>query len=245
MTTDLLIARIEDTAAISEKTQKPKFLGFLSHEESALAKDVLKNRAIRFDFFGGYKGAQRVILGAFPEWVTEPEYPICAITFGFRKSDTLRHKDFLGSLMALGLKREAVGDILIEEGRAVAFVLEEICEFIISQITTIGRTGVTLTKGFSEPLPKEDVLEDFSVTIASQRLDCVVSALAGVSRSQAAAIIAEGRVSVNSAIVEKATKSVTDGEVISIRGKGKFIISSLLDKTRKNRIILKYKKYVR
>jgi len=243
METELLIARINDTADICDRTGKPKHFGFLTCEQAVLARKLLEKRNVRFDFSGGYPQAERVMLGCFPDWMEDTFYPIEAITFKFRKSDTLGHRDVLGSLMSLGIVRESVGDILIEEGRAVVFAADEIADYIISQTEKIGRIGVTAQKGFCEPLPEKNTLADFSGTVSSERLDCVVAALAGVSRAEANRKIAEGAVGVNSVICEKSTKAVAEGDIITIRGKGKFIIDSVDDRTRKNRIILKYKKY--
>ncbi len=244
METEILRARIADTVSICEKTQKFKFLGFLSREEAVLAERIMQNSNINFKLFGGYDNAERVMLGCFPDWAQSFDFPITAISFVYRKTDVLRHRDFLGSLMALGLKRESVGDILVEEGRAVAFVCEEITEYIISQIEKIGRVGVTISKGYTSPLPQADELQEFSATVASVRLDCVVAAIANASRTAALQMIEESKVSVNSVLTEKATKLLVDGDVVTIRGKGKFIIESLTDKTRKSRFIVKYKKYV-
>lgn len=244
METELLIARIEDCANICQKTEKPKYLGFLSQEQAVLAGEILKNRNIRFSFFGGYEDAQRVMLGCFPDWMENGDFPITAVTFIFRKTDSLRHRDFLGSLMALGLKREVIGDILIESGRAVVFCLSEIADYVLNQIDKIGRTGVEGKEGCFEPLPERDCMSEFTDTIASQRLDCVISSLCKLSRGEACRKITEGAVSVNSVLTEKITKTVSDGDIITVRGSGKFIIESLADKTRKNRIVLKYKKYV-
>lgn len=244
MESEILKARINDALSSCEKSQKMKFIGFLSREEAVFASSILKHCNSKFTFFGGHDNAERVMLGFFPEWVKEQIFPIEAITFEFRKSDVLKHRDFLGSLMALGIKRESVGDILVEDGRAVVFVCEEISKFIISQTEKIGRVGVKATIGFTLPLPAADNLQEFSATVASLRLDCIVSALANISRNAASQIIAEGRVSVNSVVSEKPTKSLLTGDVLSIRGKGKFIIDSLADKTRKDRFIVKFKKYV-
>ena len=201
METELLTARITDTTGICERTSKPKFLGFLSPEEAVLAQRLLKNTACRTEYFGGFKDASRVMLGCFPDWAQENSFPISALTFKYRENDTLSHRDFLGSLMALGIKRETVGDILTEHGRAVVFVTEEIREYIKSQVTKIGRTGVAVTDGYTEPLPKGDSLAEFTDTAASDRIDCVISALCGFSRSGALGALAEGIVTVNSVTV--------------------------------------------
>lgn len=244
MESDLLTARVNDTQNICERTLKPKFLGFLSLEQKVFVESILKNRTVSYSFYGGYETAERVMLGCFPDWIETCDFPIKAITFTYRKSDKLRHSDFLGSLMALGITRESVGDILIEEGRTVVFVTTEIADYVLSEIEKVGRIGVELKLGFTSPLPSKGELALFSETVSSLRLDCVVSALAGVSRSQAERKIGEGVVSVNSLPCEKTTKTVNEGDIVSIRGKGKFIIDSVADRTKKDRIILKYKKYL-
>lgn len=244
MEQDYFIDRIKDTAEQSFRNNIFKFLGFLSEEECVLAERTLEKINVDFSFFGGYDDAKRKILAFLPEWATDVEYPITALSFSFRKEDKLSHRDFLGSLMALGIKRETVGDILIEDGKAIVFVLNEIADYIINEISKIGRTGVTVTKGIIGEIPQSDTLVDFTDTIASVRLDCVVSSLASTSRNKANEIIELGKVCVNSQIVFKTTKTIVNGDVITIRGKGKFIIDSVDEKTKKNRIILKYKKYV-
>ena len=244
METELFKARLKDTADICAKTSRPKYLGFLSAAEAVLAGQMLKNADCRTAFYGGYCQAERVMLGCFPDWMEEDSFPINALTFKYRETDTLSHRDFLGSLMALGIKRETVGDILTEQGRAVIFVTDEICEYIKSQVTKIGNTGVAVTEGYPAPLPKGDELAEFTDTAASDRIDCVISALCGFSRAKALEALAAGIVSVNSVPVTKPTKSVAKGDIISVRGKGRFLIGSLEGRTKKNRIVINYKKYI-
>lgn len=244
METELFKARVKDAAEICVKTSRPKYFGFLSAAEAVLAEQLLKNPPCRTAFYGGYKQAERVMLGCFPDWMEEDGFPITALTFKYRESDALSHRDFLGSLMALGIKRETVGDILTEEGRAVVFVTDEICEYIKSQVTKIGRTGVAVTEGYTTPLPEGDKLAEFTDTAASDRIDCVISALCGFSRARALDALSEGIVTVNSVTVTKPAKSVCEGDIISVRGKGRFLISSLEGRTKKNRIVINYKKYI-
>ena len=244
MEADLFLARVDDTADIAERSSKCKYLGFLSPEQAVGAEKRLKNRSVKFGFFGGYDGADRVMLGCFPDWAEGDEYPITAVTFNYRKSDALSHRDFLGSLMGLGITRESVGDILVSEGRAVAFLSEDIADYVIKQVSKIGRVGVTVSLGFEGELPERGTLADFSDTVASARLDCIVAALGNMSRNEASEKIVSGFVSVNSFVTEKITHTVNEGDIITVRGKGKFIIASLDGRTRKNRVVLNYKKYV-
>ncbi len=244
MESELLIARINDTFEIALKTNKPKFFGFLSREQVSLAEQILKKRNAEFMLWGGFSSAQRQILLCKPDWCDDVDFPISAVTFTFRGEDKLHHRDFLGALMSLGITRESVGDILVEDGRAVVFLKNEVLPFVVSNVDKIGRVGVNLSVGFSEPLPENDKLITSSVTVSSLRLDCVVSALAPVSRGKADEMIQLGLVSVNSLVCEKNTKQISSGDVITIRSKGKFIIESTVMKTKKDRTVLEFKKYI-
>lgn len=124
------------------------------------------------------------------------------------------------------------------------FVADEIKKFVITQISKIGNVGVTAKEGYDLPLPEDDRLAEFSATAASDRLDCVIAAVCGVSRAKACEKIESGAVTVNSAPALKQTKTVCGGDVISVRGNGRFILDSLEDRTKKNRLIIKYKRYV-
>ncbi len=243
MKNELLLARVDDCLNACLLNNKPRFLGFLSKEESVLVDNFLKKRNVNYSFFGGEHQAQRLYLCCYPEWMDKPVFPIKALTFTYRKTDTLRHRDFLGALMSLGLKREAVGDILIEEGRGVVFLNEDIVDFVHQNLTKIGNTGVTATLGYVLPLPETDALIQKTAIVASLRLDCVVSSIANLSRNTANEYIQNGFVSVNSVILEKATKTVSSGDVISIRHKGKFQILSTDKKTKKENTVLIYNSF--
>lgn len=243
MDANILLPRIRDTIDSVFRTDKPKYLGFLSLEEASFTKKYLKNQNINFSFFGGAEDCERTYLGCFPEWLTEPHFPITTITFTFREVDSLGHRDFLGALMSLGLKRETIGDILIEKGRAVVFLNQDIADYVLKNLTKVGRVGVNAKISPIDILPRRDSLEELTLTVASLRLDCVISALAGCSRNIAVSMIKSGFISVNSVVIEKSTKFISSGDVISVRHKGKFIIVSTDKRTKKDRIVLIYKKY--
>ena len=237
-------ARVSDMFTLAQRTCMPRFLGFLTESEQSQAIKILSSDNAKFKIWGGYEQAQRVMLACLPDWCDEPEYPISALTFRFRNCDSLTHRDFLGSLMALGITRESVGDILVEQGRAVLFISSDIADFVKSQLEKVGRVGVDIENGFSEPLPQQGVLTAFSDTVASMRLDCVVSALINSSRKSALELIEGGMVSICSVVCEKSARIVKSGENVTVRGKGKFFIDSADEFSKKGRIILKYSKYV-
>ena len=107
MENNLLKVRAENLIEHTAKTNKPQFFGFLSKEEAAFIKNI-KTSAVGFVFFGGHENAERSVLGVFPNNIiaNHKAFPITAVTVTFRPQYTLTHRDFLGSLMALGIKRK-------------------------------------------------------------------------------------------------------------------------------------------
>ncbi len=246
MAQNVLISRINDAVRLCDVSASPKFVGFLRPEEVSEIINECHLERVKHSFFGGYKDAERVYFGVFPEWCDKEEafFPISALTFTYRSSQQLSHRNFLGTFMSLGIARETVGDILIESGRAVAFFSSDITGFVKSQITKISGEGVTITEGFALPLPGMSGFSEFTDTVASARLDCVVASLIGSSRSKAGEFIEQKLVLINSVCCEKTVKTVKSGDTVTIRSKGKFIIDSIDGKTKKDRLILKAKKYI-
>ena len=176
MERDIIISRVKDMLYRAEMDAVPSFLGFLRPEEASVALVASNHKGF---LYGGFDNAERVMLCIYPDWMdtNDIEFPVTAVTFKYRKSDRLAHKDFLGALMAIGIKRETVGDILIGEGIAVVFLLNDIVRYVLTQIETIGRVGVTLKSGAPDVLPALAQKVTTTYTVASLRLDCVVAAL--------------------------------------------------------------------
>lgn len=243
MKDNLFLARVDDLSKLSHRTSVPHFLGFLSEEEQAVAKQFLTSKHINHTFYGGYDGAQRSIMCCMPDWCDSPVFPITAVTFSYNNSFKLSHRDFLGALMSVGITRESVGDILTEDGRAVIFLKDKISNFVVTQIDKVGRVGVNISEGFKNPLPVMSELVECTVTVSSMRLDCVVSAVCNISRGCAVNFICNNSVLVNSLVTDKITKSLQEGDSLTVRGKGKFFITSASDRSKKGKIILNYSKY--
>mgnify|MGYP001702990293 CR=1 FL=1 len=244
---EVLLARVYERITLAAQRNVPANTCFLSKREQMLAQELVRGEDFRF--FGGTELSEREVCCYLPEyldesWLYSQDGPIAAVRASFFENDKLTHRDFLGSLMGSGIKRETVGDILIEEGRAVVFVCGDVKEYILNQVEKIGRVGVNMTEGCSFPLPEGDRLEEFTATAASDRIDCIAASLCGLSRSKICELIAAGLITVNSVSVSKPTKSIAAGDVISVRGKGRYIAVSLDGRTKKDRIIIKYKKYI-
>lgn len=236
-TSDLKLfnSKLDDAVYLCEKRHSPYFFSFLTEEEQAYAEQHLNSvHFTNYSFFGGSDTSERRVLGLFYDEQTD--FPVDAILFTFRKTDKLTHRDFLGSLMSLGIERETVGDILVGDGRAVVFVKSEIKEYIMSQISKVGKVGVTLSDADGSALPQGRGVEEKEYTVSSMRLDNIVSAVSGLSREKAKNLILSGSVSVNHLPCQKISRNAEQGDKLTIRGKGKFEISGVLGETKKHRI---------
>lgn len=232
---NLLYAKLDDAVTLCLQRQNPYFFSFFTEEEQALAERYLKS--VHFDnyaFWGGYSDSERKILGLFFD--EKQDFPVSALQFSFRKTDKLTHRDFLGSLMSLGIERETVGDILVEDGRAVVFVKSEIKDYIVSQISKVGRVGVKISDADAEDLPQGRGAVEKNCTVSSLRLDSLVAAATGMSRENAKNLILSGSVSVNHLVCQKISHTVREGDKLTIRGKGKYEICGVNGETKKHRI---------
>lgn len=244
----LFYSRLRDTVSRSFESYIPVFEGFLNDKEQFLAEKFLKRQnSVDYVFFGGYNGAQRKLLSVFPSGF-EPEeenFPLSIIQITYNNAFSLTHRDFLGCFMALGLKRETIGDILVSNGKALAIVKEEISSYILSQISKIGSVGVKLQiieAINNEDIPKQN-FKEINCTVASLRLDNICSAVTNLSREKACKLITSSLVCVNYTETTSVSFSVKKDDVITIRGYGKFIIYEINGTTKKGREKLIIKQY--
>lgn len=120
------------------------YLGFLNESEIAICSAYLRNRYVDFSLYGGYPDSTRafIILGTD---VDIDRVPIRPLMISDNSCDELTHRDYLGSLMGLGIKRECIGDIrILQKGKAVIFVKEEIARYIINELKNVKRALVSV-----------------------------------------------------------------------------------------------------
>lgn len=236
---ELFCSKIEDIVSLSEVRQKPVFSQFMSERKQALAIATLKK--LHFDnycFYGGHDESERKILGVFfydSDIEKHSLFPVSPIEFRFRQCDKLTHRDFMGALMSLGIERDTIGDILVEDGRCVIFVKTELKEYIESQIFKIGRTGVKVVDCNLSDLPLGRGVDLLEFTVSSLRLDNIVAAVCGLSRDKTSRLILSGVVSHNYQPEQNVSKVLKQGDSIIIRGKGKFILDKIYGLTKKGR----------
>lgn len=234
-----MLSRAYDAIELSERTGCPRFLGFLNeHEQLCLRDNISPKRDVMY--YGGYPDATRVMLGASAD---EYSFPIVALMFFYKPEFDLRHRDFLGSLMALGLRRDTIGDILCEKGRAVVFVRDDVADYVLTQVTQIGRVGVQITYADPTDLPVPDDIEELSFTLSSLRLDAFVAAVTNLSREKAARLIRSELVMIDHVVSTDVSKPLHEGATVTIRKYGKYVLSANSGLTRKGRLRVSVKHF--
>ncbi len=241
-----LEARIVDCIRQCNDRNVPKFIGFLDASGASVATALAKSEGARFMLFGGFEGAERVYFGVFPDWCepTDEDFPIVKLRICNRSDRALTHRDVLGALMSAGIERDTVGDILTSGKDPVIFVAEGIAGHIVAHVDRIAAAGVEIIRDESDYLPSSQGFEERSGTVASLRLDCVVGELSNCSRNRSAELIQGGLVSVNGLEAVKLTSEIKDGDTVTIRRVGRFVIDDTGHITKKGRIALKYRKYI-
>lgn len=239
--------KIRNIRLLSSKHCKPYYTDFLTETELSEAIGVLSAEYEKnYSVFGGFENAERVMLCVYPDYMKpeNSEFPISCMNVKYRKADKLSHRDFLGALMSLGIKRDTVGDIVINDGEASFFVKEELAPYIEAQIDKIGRVGVEFT---DKCVDFEKISKEYSeheCTVSSLRIDAVLSAALNISRAKAKKLIESGMVAKNSKIVYNTDEGVNNNDKISARGSGKFIVTFGGDMTRKGRYRIIIRKFI-
>ncbi len=246
-----LLARACDIAEICERQYIPKAMGFLTPLECVTLQHKFKRSEfspdLRFFAFGGYDGAERQMFFALPEYADEDAVWdfMCPLEITGRDIAALSHRDYLGSLVGLGIRREKLGDILCFEDKCIVFAAVDIADYIISNLDKVSRCGVKIRRMDSKQLtiPKRR-FEEIRTTVAALRLDCVIGAALKTSRSAAVEVIRERRVAVNWQDTDDTALKLKGGEVFSVRGKGRFRLSDEVNETRKGRLGICIEKYI-
>lgn len=238
MDNELLISKISDAIFLSETRKKNCYVGFLNDAEIFCAENYLKHLDNDYMFWGGYESAQRKFFCSLYNEFKKSDVPLSALDFSYRKADKLSYSDFLGTLMSLGIERDTIGDILIENGKTVVFVKSDIKDYICSQITKVGGVGVNIRDADLNCLPDKNDLIDKSVIVPSMRLDAVVSALTGLSREKSQKLISQGNVFINYTALLNSSAKIKENNVLTIRKSGKYIIKNIVGETKKGRLKL-------
>ncbi len=243
----VLLARVWERLEGGRRRNIPAFTAFLSLREQELVRRLMGEENLTF--FGGYPGAERAVACFLPDYLEEDdlgeEGPVACLRATFFEKDTLSHRDFLGSLMGAGIKRETVGDICVGKGQCDFFLLSDIAPYVEQNLVSAGRTKLHLERiplaAAEIPVPETLTRQD---TLASLRLDSVIGAGFRVSRNQAVRYVLSGAAAVDGLPCEKPDRILTEGAVVSVRGLGKIRLTLVKGQTRKGRLSVEIEKFV-
>ena len=193
---------------------------------------------------GGYPLAERKIV-RFGESYGE-DFPIAFVKIEpvqDKFADKLTHRDFLGSILGLGLKRSVLGDIIVRENRAYLVCLESIADFIISELDKVKHTSVRCTRVDSLPESSCELPSITSVVVPSERVDAIVAEVFNISRSESRRSFEKELVFINSRVVRKAEKTPEPNDIVSVRGLGRFIYVGIDRTTAKGRLRVSVRRF--
>ena len=254
---EILLAHARDLLQTATNDCYMTHTAFLDlHQRSVL--QVLSRecgRDTRLFFYGGCPDAERtvaVFLPAFFEsedaesfFAAQPEDdPLSLLRFEKDRFSTLSHRDYLGALMGLGIKRELIGDLVVDDGGAFVVCLKTAQPFLLEHLTSAGRATLTGRKAqFRELLQREEHFSEQFASVASLRLDSMLGAAFGLSRGKAAEFIESGAVYLNSLQTFKPDARVNEGDKLVLRGKGKAVLAEVRGESKKGRIHIVINKY--
>ena len=245
----MLLAKLWDKINAGMRKNIPANTCFLSPREQEMAR-FLFGEPEGLYAFGGYGDAERKMLVFLPEYLEdstllEEDSPCVCLRAEFYQGDSLSHRDFLGALMGAGIGRETVGVICVGISSCDFFVTAEIAPYILQKFSSAGRAKLHLKQiplaDASIPEPEVKEIKD---TLASLRLDSVISSGFRIGRSLASQYVSAGKAAIDGLPCEKPDKTVAEGCKISVRGLGKIKLHTINGKTKKDRISVVIHRYV-
>lgn len=244
----LLRKRIQELADTCFRRDVPVNTDFLNLSEQTIFHHISGMLPpVRFVLSGGFESSERKVLCFLPtyeEELLDPPYDCLKITpVNRRFAEELSHRDYLGAIMNLGIERAMLGDIVIKDGDAYVFVLKKMSRYLTETLTTIRHTSVSVEPVYDAGELLKPEYEEIQGTVSSIRLDSIVALCGRLSRTKAAAYIEAEKVYVNGQIMPQVSRTVKEGEVLSIRGIGKFKFESAGGQTKKGRTVVTLLKY--
>ena len=189
--------------------------------------------------FGGYDNSERQMVAFHPDALAFTwEYPIDCLKIepkAIKFSENLSHRDYMGALLNLGVDRSVIGDIIVQEKAAWFFCQSKMTEFFLENLCRVRHTNILITKvNDPEEFPHPN-LESINGTCASVRLDSLIALAFKASRSSMVSYIESGQVFVNGKLITSNGYEPKEGDIVSVRGKGRFIFDGVSHQTKKGR----------
>lgn len=241
--------RLKELGERSEQCSRYFFTGFLSASEISLLHETCDKSGIRYTLWGGMENTERQMarFGDTDSIGYEVPFPIVILHVKpmlEKFADDFTHRDFLGAIMNLGIKRETIGDIFVKGKEAYLFVDEKIADYIKENLDKVKHTHVRVERIDEIPQQIEVKKQEREILVSSLRLDVIVAGRYKLSRNQALLLFRNQKVFVDGRICENNSYQVKEGDVISVRGYGKLVFKEIAGETRKGRIYITVEDYV-
>ncbi|REJ05643.1 RNA-binding protein [Halobacillus trueperi] len=217
-----------------------KLTDFLDPREQMIMKAIMGNDLdLIYGLEGGAEASERkrAILAPDYEIIEKEDFQLTLLEASYpQKFVTLEHRDVLGAFMSLGIRREKMGDLVVQDGTIQITAASEISDYIKMNLTGIKRSNVQFDeKPLSARIESNETWSTKQTTVSSLRLDVMVKEIYGMSRNKASMFIEAGQVKVNFRTVEDASFSLEEGDLISLRGKGRSRLDEVLGETKKEK----------
>ncbi len=241
--------RFKELGEKSWSSSQYYFTGFLSLADISLLHETCDRAGIRYTLWGGADEAERQMarFGDVDSIGYEMPFPIKLLSIKpmmEKFAEELNHRDYLGAMMNLGVKRETLGDILVKGKEAYVFVDEKMAQYIVDNLDKVRHTHVKVAEIEALPEQLATKKEQRELLVSSLRLDVVVAGRYKMSRSQALELFRGQKVFVNGRVCENNSYQVKEDDVISVRGHGKMSFKHISGETRKGRIYVTIEDYV-
>lgn len=247
---EYLYSSIEDDIKRAIRRQIPIYTKFFNLAEQRHIENILSSvDDVKYLKIGGYENAERCIFNIYSVFIDYDIFnyiPIKVLKVSWNGVYyRIGHRDVLGAILGLGIKREVVGDIIIEDDMAYVFVLENMTNFLAQNLTKVGAASVIVecldTDEIDIETPK---LESINVVVPSLRLDCIASAGFRISRTKVVSMIKTGRAMINWEACTKPAQEIEPGDIITIRGRGRIKYKDIIRKTKKEKLSVEIERYV-
>lgn len=247
----LALAQFLDKAEQCSRSNIVTSTAFLNPRQQTIAERLSAHIGYKnIIFYGGYEDAERRIALFLPDWAEEAqafEYApvtVLRLSWSAQAKAKLSHRDFLGALMATGIQRDMIGDILVRELNCDLIVMNSISRFVEQSLISVGRASISIVAiDAADIIPPERKVRIIRDTVASMRFDSIVSSGFSMSREKAREMIRTGHAVLNNLPCEKPDKNIETGDIVSARGFGKFKVASSGNISKKGRIWVEIERY--
>ncbi len=235
--------RLLELASQADRQGRCRFTPFLTPPEAALAEAAARRAGVACALSGGYEGAERR-MARFCAPLCEPEpFPLAALRLTWPHQSAPAHRDLLGALMGLGIRRDRTGDIVLGAEEAMLFVEAPLADTVLGGLAEAGRVRLSAARVEPGAVTAAPQGEEVRFTVQSARLDAIVADGFHLSRGDAAALVEAGAVKLRHAPTLRPDARVAPGDAISVRGYGRLTVEAIGEPTRKGRLPVTLTRY--